>query len=147
MKKIIVILALCVGSLAKGQDSEVFKRIDSIVRGIDSTALRGTMDTLKNLLLNEGGTTSEIFLLKHGRQVQKISVINNSKNYKEKIVFKDGKPVFVQFFQPDGAKWTFYLVGENAFFKDGNKFNKGSSSYWYNMINSYLNMVEDKAER
>jgi hypothetical protein len=105
------------------------------------------MDTLKNSLLNEGGTTSDIFLLKQGRQVHKISVINKSMNYSEKIVFKDGKPVFAQFFQPDGAKWTFYLVGDNAFFKDSDKFNKGSGSYWYSMIDSYLIMFENKADK
>lgn len=144
MKRIIVILALLVGSFAKGQDFEVFKRIDSIVTAIDSTASRGTMDTLKNSLLNRGGTTSYIFLLKQGGQVQKISVINKPKNYSEKIVFKDGKPVFAQFSQSDGAKWTFYLVGENAFFKDGDKFNKGSGDYWYSMISSYLDMFSYK---
>jgi hypothetical protein len=147
LKKIIVILALLVGSFAKGQDFEVFRQIDSVVTAIDSTALRGTLDTLRSSLLNEGGTTSEIFVLKQGRQVQKVSVINKSKNYSEKIVFQKGKPVFAQFFQPDGAKWTFYLVGENAFFKDGDKFNKGSSSFWYSIIDAYLYMFSDEVEK
>jgi hypothetical protein len=146
LRSIVVILALFVGSFAKGQDFEVFKGIDSIVTSVDSTASRGKMDTLKKGLLNEGGTTSDLLLLLQGRQVHKISVISKSRNYSEKIVFKDGKAVFAQFIQADGVKWTFYLVGENAFFKDRDKFNKGSRSYWNNMIDSYLNMFVDEAD-
>jgi hypothetical protein len=143
LKKFIVILALLFGSCARGQDSEVFKRIDSIVKTIDSTASRGILDTLKSGLLNEGGTASDLFILRQGRQVQKISVINKSKNYSEKITFQNGKPVFMQFSQPDSAQWTFYLVGEDAYFKDGDKFNKGSSVYWYDRIGLYLNLLKD----
>ena len=147
MKNFIIILALIAGLFAKGQDAEVFKRIDSIVSAIDSTAFNGTLDTLSSGLLNEGGTTSDLFVLKQGRQVQKISVINKSKNYREKIVFQNGKPVFAQFFQTDGAKWTFYLVGENAFFKSGDKFNKGSGSYWYSIIDAYLDMFKGQIDK
>ena len=97
--------------------------------------------------MNEGGTTSDIFILKQGREVQKISVINKSKNYSETIIFQNNKPVFAQFFQSDGAKWTFYLVGENAYFKDGDKFNKGSGSYWYSMIDAYLDIFKDQVDK
>ncbi|TMI90329.1 MAG: hypothetical protein E6H08_15260 [Bacteroidetes bacterium] len=147
MKIFILTLTLLVGSYAKVQDTEVFRRIDSIVTKVDSTSSIGALDTLKSGLLNEGGTPSDIFFLRQDRAVQKISVINKSKNYSEKIIFHNGKPVFAQFVQPDGTNWTFYLVGENAYFKDGNMFNKGSSSYWYSMIDAYLDIFKDQVDR
>lgn len=147
MRSLIVISLLLIGSFAKGQDTEVLKRIDFLVSEVDSVALGGTLDSLKNGILNVGGTSSDIFVLKQGQRVQKITVLNKSKNYSEKIVFKDGKPVFAQFSQPDGAKWTFYLVGENAYYKDGDRFNKGSGSYWYSMIDAYLYMFRDQIDK
>jgi len=147
LKLYIAILTLLICSYVNGQDTETFKRIDTIVANIDLSASKGTFDTLKSGLLNEGGTTSDIFMLKQGREVQKISVINKSKNYSETIIFQNNKPVFAKFFQSDGAKWTFYLVGENAYFKDGDKFNKGSGSYWYSMIDAYLDIFKDQVDK
>ena len=147
MRKYITILVLLICTCALGQDTLVFKRIDTIVATVDFISSKGTLDTLKSGLLNEGGTTSDIFILKQGREVQKISVVNKSKNYSEKIVFQNNKPVFAQFSLPDGAKWTFYLVGENAYFKDIDRFNKGSGSYWYNLINTYLSLFKEQLNK
>jgi hypothetical protein len=147
LKRYIAILNLLICSYANGQDTELFKRIDSIVTDVDYTALKGTFDTLKGGLLNERGTTSDIFILKQGRLVQKIFVINKSKDYSEKIVFQNGRPVFAQFTQSNGEKWTFYLVGEDAYFKDGNKLNKGNGSYWYSMIDFYLSLFNDQMDK
>ena len=122
----------------------MFNQIDSIVTAVDLLASKGSLDTLRRGLLNEGGTTSDIFMLKQGQEVQKISVVNKLKYYSEAIIFKNGKPIFAQFVQRDGAKWTFYLIGETAFFKNGDRFNKGSSSYWGSTITAYLDMFEDQ---
>jgi hypothetical protein len=143
LKIYIAIITLLISPFAKGQDTEVFKRIDSIVANVDFMASKGTWDTLKTGLLNGGGTTSDVFILKHGGIVQKIFIINNSTNNREKMIFQNGKPLFMQFSQPDSAQWTFYLVGEDAYFKDSAKFNKGSSKYWYDRIDFYLNLLKD----
>jgi hypothetical protein len=136
-----------IGSYANGQDIDFFKRIDSVITKVDLTASKGLLDTLKSGLLNEGGTTSNIFILKQDRVVQKIFVINKSKNYEERIFFQNGKPVFAQFSQPDNAKLILYLVGENAYLKDGDRFNKGNGSYWYSLIDGYLDLFKDQIDK
>lgn len=88
-------------------------------------------------LLNKVGTESDIFLLKQDSLVQKISVVNKSNNYSKKIVFLNGNPMFAQFCQSNGETWTLYLLGENAYFKDCDKFNNGSGSHWYRTIDAY----------
>lgn len=99
---------------------------------------------MKSGLLNEGGTTSDIFILRHGQEVHKISVVNKSKNYSEKIIFQKNKPVFAQFSQYDSTKWTYYLVGENAYYKDIDRFNKGSGSFWYSLVDTYLRLFKEQ---
>ena len=132
---------------ANGQDIEMLKRIDTVVANVDFTASKGALDTLKQGLLNEGGTTSDIFFLRQDSILQKIYVINKSKNYSEKIVFQNGKPVFAQFCKPNGEKWTFYLVGENTYFKEDTKFNKGIGSYLYSKIDAYLDMFKGQPDK
>jgi hypothetical protein len=130
-----------------GQDVAYFKKIDLVISKVDSMASKGLMDTLKSGILNEGGTTSDLFVLKQGRLVQKIFISNKSKNYAEKIVLQDGKPVFAQFLQSDGSKWTYYFMADIAFFKDGGKFNKGSSSYLYKLIDAYIDIFKDQLNK
>jgi hypothetical protein len=38
-------------------------------------------------------------------------------------------------------------VGENAYLKDGDRFNKGNGSYWYSLIDGYLDLFKDQIDK
>ena len=82
MKRYVIISALLVSSYANGQDTVLFNQIDSIVAAVDLKASKGMLDTLKGNFKHENGTTSEVLVLKQGREVQKIV------NGHNKIIFK-----------------------------------------------------------
>ena len=72
MKRYIHISMLLISSYVKGQDTASFKQLDSIVTAVDLMASKRTFDTLKSNFVGERGTTSEVLVLKQGREVQKI---------------------------------------------------------------------------
>lgn len=133
MKRYIIISALLISSYVNGQDAASFNQIDSIVAAVDLTASKGLLDTLKSNFVRQDGTTSEVFVLKHGREVQKIISGYN------KIIFQNGKPVYRQA-QGTSSTWKYYLIGENEYlyFKDDNKLIAIDGRFNYNLIQDYL---------
>ena len=147
MKTYIAILTLLICSYANGQDTALFKRIDSIVAKVDLTASTNRFDTLKASLQNgyPPGTTSNIFLLKQGREVRKIYSINTASNAREFTIFENGKPVFRQVFT-SSAPWKFYFVGEIAYLyiKEDNRLVTLSSKFDYDQVDGWLRLFKDQ---
>jgi hypothetical protein len=141
MKSCIIISALLISSYVNGQDTALFNQIDSIVAAVDLTASKGMLDTLKGNFVHRDGTTSEVFVLKQGREVQKII------NGYNKIIFHGGKPVFRQA-QGSSATWKYYLVGGNEYlyFKDDNRLITLDGRFNYNLVEDYLRLFKDQVD-
>lgn len=141
MKKYIIISTLLISSYANGQNMALFNQIDSIVAKIDLMASKGTFDSLKSNFVHWDGKTNDMFILKRGREVQKIS------NGEEKIVFHNGKPVFRQMVGPSST-WTYYVAGENSylFFKNDNRLITLDAKFIYKSIGDYLRPFKDQVD-
>lgn len=145
--KFFFISILFISSRSIGQDQQAIRCIDSIITNVESRASNRMFDTVKSGLLHEGGTTSDLFLLKQGLEAQKIVINNKSLNYGEVIIFHNNRPIFYQFHNSDGSNWTFYLIGEKSYFKNGDKYTIGSSAGWYDRIEDYLGMFKEQLKK
>lgn len=133
MKGYIIISTLLINSYVNGQDTALFNQIDLIVAKVDLMASKGAFDTLKSYCLHWDGVTHERFILKRGREVQKIT------NGEEKIVFHNGKPVFRQITGPSST-WKYYMAGETSYlyFKEDNRRITLDNKFLNTMIGEYL---------
>ena len=150
MKACIMVLTLLICSFVKGQDTALFRRIDSIVAKVDLMASKGTFDTLKGSLQNSypPGTTSDIFLLKQGRVVQKIFIINKGMNAREFVIFQSGKPVLREV-QGPSSTWKYYLDGETSYlyFKEDNRLITLNSQFHYDQVDGWLRLFKDQINK
>lgn len=137
MKRYIIISMLLISSYVNGQDTASFGKIDSIVAAVDHTASEGMLDTLRSNFVSRDGTTSEVIVLKQGREVQKIISGHN------KIIFQGGKAVFRQV-QGPSSTWKYYLVGGNEYlyFKEDNNLITLDGRFNYNLIDDYLRLFK-----
>jgi hypothetical protein len=137
MKRYIIISMLLISSYVNGQDTASFSKIDSIVAAVDFTASEGRLDTLRSNFVSRDGRTSEVMVLKQGREVQKIISGYN------KIIFQSGEPVFRQA-QGPSSTWKYYLVGGNEYlyFKEDNKVITLDGRFNYNLIDDYLRLFK-----
>ena len=133
MKNYIILSALLVSSYVNAQDTALFNQIDSLVAKVDLLASKGAFDTLKSKCVHWDGATHDRFILKQGREVQKIT------SGDEKIVFHNGKPVFRQMVGPSST-WTYYLKGEISYlyFKDDNRLITLDNKFLDTVIGEYL---------
>lgn len=143
MSKCIFILILLISSIAKAQEIADIKQIDSIVTIIDFIASKGSSDTLTSSMLHSNGSSSMIFLLKFDSVANKISIVNKKGVNTETFYLLNNKPIFAEVIWENSSKSQFYFVGDYSYLKDGNKFNKGSSSYWFDLVNTYLSLFNN----
>jgi hypothetical protein len=141
MKRYILISALLVRVHANGQDTVLFNQINEIVAKVDLMASQGKFDTLQSDCVHWDGTTHKRFILKQGRQVQKIT------GGEEKIVFHNGKPVFRQMVGPSST-WTYYVAGENSYlyFKEDNRLITLDNKFLYTVIDDYLRPFKEHVD-
>lgn len=140
MRKCVFILILLISSLAKGQKVADINQIDTIVSRINFIASEGSLDTLTLILLTSNGSSSTIILLKKDSVANKISIIDKMKVSTETFYLLNYKPIFAEVIGENSSKSQYYFVGDSSYLKDGNKFNKGSSSYWFNLVDTYLSI-------
>ena len=150
MKLYVTTLTLLIVSYVSGQDTALFNRIDSIVAKVDLAASKGTFDTLQSSQHNSypPGTTSDFFLLKQGRVVQKIAIINKGINAREFVIFQSGKPVLREV-QGPSSTWKYYLDGETSYlyFKEDNRLITDSSKFNYGEVERYLSLFKDQLNK
>jgi hypothetical protein len=150
MKAYLILLTLLICSNVKGQHTALFNRIDSIVAEVNRMASKGTFDTLKGILQNgyPSGTTSNIFLLKKGRVVQKIFIADNASNAREFVIFESGKPILRRH-QGPSATWNYYLDDETSYlyFKEDNRLITDSSKFNYGEVERYLSLFKDQLNK
>ncbi len=141
MKRYIIISALLISSYAYAQDTVLFHKIDSIVAVVDHMASKGRFDTLKSNFMSDHGITSEVVVLKQGREVRKII------NGHNKIIFQNGKPVFRQV-QGTSSTWKYYLAGEKEylFIKEDNTLVTIDNRFNYNLIQDYLVLFKEQVD-
>ena len=116
MKAYLIFFILLSCTYANAQDTALYNRIESIFAEVNRLAANGKFDTLKANWQNSypQGTTSDVFLLRQGRTVQKIYVVNNASTARESVIFQNGKPVLRQV-QGPSSTWNFYFDGEVAY--------------------------------
>ena len=139
MKKYLLISLLVIHSYVNGQDTASFNQIDAIVAAVDLTASQGKLDTLKSNFVHHDGTTSEVLVLRQGREVRKIISGYN------KIIFHSGRPVFRQA-QGPSSTWKYYLIGrtEYLYFKEDNRLITLDGRFNYNLTEDYLRLFNDQ---
>lgn len=151
MKAYIIFFALLTCSYVNGQNTALFNRIESIVAEVNRLASNGNFDTLKATLQNSypPETTSNIFLLKQGRAVQKIYIVNNATTARESVVFQNGKPVLRQC-QGPSSTWNYYFDGETSYlyFKQDNyQPHTDSTRFNYGVVEGYLRLFKDQMNK
>jgi hypothetical protein len=150
MKQYVTILTLLIGSYVSGQDTALFNRIDSIVAKVDLAASKSTFDTLKSSQQNSypPGTTSDLFLLRQGRVVQKIYIIDKATNAREFVIFQSGEPVLREVQGPSSTR-KYYFDGESSYlyFKEDNRLITDSSKFNYGQVERYLSLFKDQLNK
>ena len=151
MKAYLIFFALLTCSYVNGQDTVLFNRAESIFAEVNRLASNGKFDTLKASLQNSypPGTTSNIFLLKQGRSVYKIYIVNNASTARESVVFQNGKPVLRQC-QGPSCTWNYYFDGETSYlyFKEDNRqLYVDSSRFNYSVVEGYLRLFNEQIDK